>query len=114
MLDCVEKLSDKKIFLMTKVIFLNGNLRECFSTFFGPRHPYLVLNLFGGTPSLSNDQGIVTTDGISGTSSWHPKCVAAPQLVTKYHDLNLLGHPINEGPGDGKIRIHSRWRMNIF
>ena len=50
-------------------------LRQCFPTFFCSRTPYLVMNIFGGTPSWfdrSKDQGIVTLGDTPGTSSLHP------------------------------------------
>ena len=52
-------------------------LDQCFPTFFGSRHPYVVLKIFGGTPSRFNrykDQGIVTIGGTPVTCSRHP-CV---------------------------------------
>jgi len=39
------------------------------------RHPYLVFEVFGGTPGSFNrykDQGKVTIGGTLSTSSWHP------------------------------------------
>ena len=41
-------------------------LTQCFPTFFGSRHPYLILKIFGGTPNWLNrykDQGIGTFGG---------------------------------------------------
>ena len=48
---------------------------QWFPTFFGSRRPYLVMKIFGGTPSCFNrykDQGIVITGGTSGTSHGNP------------------------------------------
>ena len=48
---------------------------QCFPTFFGSKHPYLVIKIFGGNPSWFSrfkDQGIVTIEGTPCTSSRHP------------------------------------------
>ena len=50
-------------------------LKQCFPTFFGSRHLYLVFKIFGGTPSWFNrykDQGTITIGGTPDTSSLHP------------------------------------------
>ena len=53
-------------------------LDQCFLTFFGSQHPYLLLKITGSTPSgfiRYKDQGIVIiggTPGTPGTSSRHP------------------------------------------
>ena len=47
------------------------DLSQRFPTFFGLRHPYLVLKIFGGTPSWLiryKDQEIVIFGGTPGTS----------------------------------------------
>jgi len=48
------------------------DLRQCFPTFFGSRHPYLFLKRFGGTLNWLNrykGQEILTIRGTPGTSS---------------------------------------------
>ena len=50
-------------------------VEEGFPTIFCSRHPYLVLQVFGGTPSCFNrfkDRGIVTIGGTPVTRSRHP------------------------------------------
>ena len=52
-------------------------LNQCFPAFFGSRHPYIVLKIFGDTPSWFDrykDQGILTFGGTPGTISRNP-CV---------------------------------------
>ena len=44
----------------------NFTLTQCFPTFFGSRHPYLVMKIFSGTPRCLNrykDKGIVIIGG---------------------------------------------------
>ena len=46
-------------------------LDQCFPTFFDLRHPYLVMNIFCGTPRWFDRykyQGILTFGGTPGTS----------------------------------------------
>ena len=48
------------------------SLDQCFPTFFGSRHHYLELKIFGGTPSWFNrdkDQGIGSIGGTPCTST---------------------------------------------
>jgi len=50
-------------------------LGQCFPTFFGSRHPYLVMKIFGSTLSLFHrfkDQVILKIGGTPGTFSRHP------------------------------------------
>ena len=64
-----------RAFYLFWTLFLIKFLDQWFPTFFGSRHPYLVLKLSGGTPSgliRYKDQGIVIIGGTPGTSSWHP------------------------------------------
>ena len=55
-------------------------LRQCFSTFFCLRHPYLVFKTFGGT--LASLMGVKfrdkTNGGTPGTSSRHPSVPRHP------------------------------------
>ena len=56
----------------------NYTSRQCFTTFFYLRHPYVVLTIFGGTPSWLNrckDQGIVTFGDTPDIILRHP-CVS--------------------------------------
>jgi len=49
-------------------------LDQCFSTFFGSRHPYLVMKIFGGTLSFFprfKDQVMFKIGGNPDTSSRH-------------------------------------------
>ena len=51
---------------------LSNTLKQGFSTFFGSRHPSLVLNIFGGTSNWLiryKDQLIITIGGTPGPSS---------------------------------------------
>ena len=66
-------------------MFENGNferktisqqLDQCFPTFLDSQHPYLVLNIFGGTPGWFlryKDQGIVTIGGTPGPGAAAPR-----------------------------------------
>ena len=48
---------------------------KVFPNLFGPRHPYIVLKIFGGTPSWFNwfnEQRIETTGRTPGSSSRDP------------------------------------------
>ena len=50
-------------------------LEQCFPTFFGSRHPYVILQIFDGTPGWIfkyKNQGIATIGGTPGTCLRHP------------------------------------------
>ena len=54
---------------------------QCFPTFFGSRHPNLVLTISGGTPGWflrHKDQGIEIVGGTPGTFSRHPSVPRHP------------------------------------
>ena len=60
-------------FAENKAKIYNNGLGQCFPTFFGLQHPYLVFKIIGGTSSLFNRykyQGIVITSGTPDTSTW--------------------------------------------
>jgi len=53
---------------------IRDTLGQCFPTFFGSRHPYLIMKIFGGTLSLFHrykDQVLLKIGGTPGTSSRH-------------------------------------------
>ena len=61
----------------------------------GTWHPYLVLKVFGGTPSSSNrykDQGIVIFGGTPGTSSRHPSLPWHPSYWHKLSDVGWVSY----------------------
>ena len=60
---------------------IRDTLGQCFPTFFGSQHPYLVIKIFWGTPSWFDrykDKGILEFGGTPGTSSRHPSVPRHP------------------------------------
>ena len=71
-------------------------VKQCFPTFFGSRHLYLVFKIFGGTPSWFNRYKERSRNCNYWRHPWHqlttPLCVAAPQLgiIALKHRINLF------------------------
>ena len=74
-------------------------LYQCFPTFFGSRHPYLVLKVFGGTLGWFiryKYQGIVTTGSTLGTSSRHPSVSRHPGWESLFYIIEKRNDNLNK------------------